>query len=164
MKTIRELNIKDWSGYFFKEMVNINDIDPEYFLVNDFKGLRNGSILFSIAYCEENSAPHIVFNNIECISGIHSYLIFCETDKNKKMLNNYVRVIDKIKKEILSWVDVEFKDKIFIMGKIFMRFKFRTDNKLVYNKKINIQVCVISINSVIKKGLNLQKYFYESEN
>ena len=34
MKTIRELNIKDWSGYFFKEMVNINDIDPEYFLVN----------------------------------------------------------------------------------------------------------------------------------
>ena len=35
MKTIRELNIKDWSGYFFKEMVNTNDIDPEYFLVND---------------------------------------------------------------------------------------------------------------------------------
>ena len=29
MKTIRELNIKDWSGYFFEEMVNILDIDPE---------------------------------------------------------------------------------------------------------------------------------------
>ena len=23
MKTIRELDIKDWSGYFFEEMVNI---------------------------------------------------------------------------------------------------------------------------------------------
>ena len=23
MKAIRELNIKDWSGYFFEEMVNI---------------------------------------------------------------------------------------------------------------------------------------------
>ena len=68
------------------------------------------------------------------------------------MLNNYVRVIDKIKKEILSWAGDEFKDKIFIMGKNFMRFKFRTDDKLVYNKKINIPVCVISINSVIKKG------------
>ena len=31
MKTIRKLNIKDWSGYFFEEMVNINDIEPEYF-------------------------------------------------------------------------------------------------------------------------------------
>ena len=28
MNAIRELNIKDWSGYFFEEMVNILDIDP----------------------------------------------------------------------------------------------------------------------------------------
>ena len=28
MNTIRELNIKDWSGYFFDGMVNIIDIDP----------------------------------------------------------------------------------------------------------------------------------------
>ena len=78
MKTIRNLNIKDCSGYYFKEMVNILDIEPEYFLVNHFKGSRDGSVLFNIAYCEENSVPHIVFNNIECIfrkSGIHSYLI-----------------------------------------------------------------------------------------
>ena len=33
-----------------------------------------------------------------------------------------------------------------------MRFRFRTDDKLVYNKKINIPVCVILISSVIKKG------------
>ena len=29
MKTIRELNIKDLNGYFFKEMINILDIEPE---------------------------------------------------------------------------------------------------------------------------------------
>ena len=28
MKTIRELNMKDCSGYFFEEMVNILVIDP----------------------------------------------------------------------------------------------------------------------------------------
>ena len=101
MKAIKELNIKDWSCYFFTEMVNINDIDPEYFLINDFKGSRDGSVLFNIVYCEEDSVPHIVFNNIECIfkkSGIYSYLIFCENNKNKKMINNYVKVIDEIKK------------------------------------------------------------------
>ena len=31
MKIIKRLNIKDWSGYFFTEIVNINDIDPEFF-------------------------------------------------------------------------------------------------------------------------------------
>ena len=87
MKTIRKLNIKDWSGYLFTEMINVNNIDPEYVLVNDFKSSKDGSVLFNIAYCEENRVPHIVFNNIECIfrkSGIHIYLIFCESDKNKK--------------------------------------------------------------------------------
>ena len=29
MKTIRELNIKNWNDYFCKEMVNILDIEPE---------------------------------------------------------------------------------------------------------------------------------------
>ena len=53
------------------------------------------------------------------------------------MLNNYIEIIDRIKKEILSWVD----DDYFVMGKDFMRFRFRTNNKLVYNKKINIPVC-----------------------
>ena len=55
-------------------------------MINDFKGFRDGSILFNIAYCSEDSVPHIVFNNIECIfrkSGIYSYLIFCESDKKK---------------------------------------------------------------------------------
>ena len=40
MKTIKKLNIKDWSGYIFKEMVNILDTDPEYFMVNDCKVVK----------------------------------------------------------------------------------------------------------------------------
>ena len=39
MKTIRELNIKDWSDYIFTNMTNINDFDPEFLLINDFKSL-----------------------------------------------------------------------------------------------------------------------------
>ena len=48
------------------------------------------------------------------------------------------------------------------------RFKFRTDDNLLYNKKINIPVCVISLSSVIKKEnihyplFKLQKCFYEN--
>ena len=35
MMTIRNLNINDWSGYFFEEMINILDIYPGCFMVND---------------------------------------------------------------------------------------------------------------------------------
>ena len=48
-------------------------------------------------------------------------------------------------------------------------FKFITDDNLLYNKKINIPVCEISLSSVIKKEnihypiFRLQKCFHENE-
>ena len=153
MKAIRELNIKDWNGYFFKEMVNILDIQPEYFMVNDFKGIKNGSVLLNLCYYDETGVPHIVFNNIECIftrSSLISSLIFCKNKKNKNMINNYVKIIDQLKEELLSFED-EFEDR-FTLGGDSMRFRFRTDDNLVHNQKINIPVCVISLSSIIKRG------------
>ena len=151
MNTIRKLNIKDWSSYIFTNLANINDFDPEFLLINDFKSSKDGSILFDVNYCEENNVPHILFNNIEFIfrkSGVFSYLIFCESDKKKKKLDDYVKVIDGIKKEVLFFID-EFEDEIFIMGKDFMRFRFKTNDKLPYNQKINVPVCVVSISGVV---------------
>ena len=58
-----------------------------------------------INYCEENNTAHIVFNNIECIfrkSGVFSYSIFCETEKNKKMLDKYTKIIDEVKNDYCS--------------------------------------------------------------
>ena len=171
MKTIRKLNIKDWSDYFFTEMVNINDFDSKFFLINDFKSNKDGPVLFNVAYCEENSVPHIAFSNIECIfrkSGIYSYLIFYESEKNKNMLNRYVSVIEKMKEEIWTFGD-EFGNEIFIMRKDFMRFKFKTDDEFAYNQEINIPVCVMSISSVVQKvdiyypQFKLHDCFYESE-
>ena len=63
-------------------------------------------------------------------SGAFSFLIFCETEKNTEMLDKYTKIIDEIKEEILF---IEDKGKEFIMGKDFMRFKFKTDDNLVYN-------------------------------
>ena len=96
MKTIKELNIKDWSVYFFKEMVNILDIQPKYLMVNDFKGCKDGSVLYNLCYSDETGVPYIAFNDIECIfrkCGIYSYLFFYECDKNQNMINNYVSIM-----------------------------------------------------------------------
>ena len=43
-------------------------------------------------------------------------------------------------------------DEYSLMGSDFMRFRFKTDDELVYNEKINIPVCVISLSSIVKKG------------
>ena len=68
-------------------MININDIDTGLLINGDFMITKNGSIFFSISYCEEGNTPHIVFNDIECSfrkSGVFSYLVFCKGDRNKK--------------------------------------------------------------------------------
>ena len=164
---MKKLNTEDWSGYFFKEMVNILDIEPEYLMINDFKSCKDDATFFNVCYCEENSVLHVVFNNIEGIfrkSGIYSYMIFCKNDKNKKMLDNYVSIVDQLKEEILSFED----DYYFVMDSDFMRFRFKTDDNLVYNKKSNIPVCVISLRCIVKKGniyypqFKLQYCFYKN--
>ena len=113
------------------------------------------------------NTPHIVFNNLKCIfrkSGVYSYLIFCKTQKNKKMLDKYVKIIDEIKYQILFIVETD----LFVMGKNFMRFRFKTDDDLTNNQKINVLVCVISISSVYEEGnwyypqIDLQDCFYEN--
>ena len=89
-------------------MTNINEINPKSVLINEFTMFENGSTVFGVSYCWENNTLHIVLNDIECIfrkSGMHSYLVFCETDRNKRLLDKYIRVINKIKEEILFIVE-----------------------------------------------------------
>ena len=96
------------------------------------------------------------------------HITFCDNDKNKDMINNYSKIANQLEDEIFSWTD-EFKDEDFIFGGHFMRFRFKTDDNLVYNEKINIPVCAISLTCVIKKEyiycpqFKLQKCFYEVE-
>ena len=74
----------------------------------------------------------------------------------------------KLEAEIFSFVD-EFEDEKFISDGDFMRCKFKTGDNLVYNKRINTPVCLISLSSIIGKEhnyhpvLKLQKCLYENE-
>ena len=171
MITINILNIEDKPGYYFTDMTSINDFDVKLILINEFTIFENESIMFDISYCEENNIPHVVFIDIEWVfrkSGINSYLVFCESDKNKKMLDKYVKIIDETKNQILFIIEDGNEDGNFILGKDFMRFKFKTNDNLPYNQKMNVKVCVISISSVFEKGnwyypqIELQDCFYEN--
>ena len=86
MKTIRELKIKDWSGYLFEERVNILDIDLECFMVSDTKACIDGTMLYNLFYFDKSGVLHIVFNDIDCIFEkweTYSHLIFLSMMKTK---------------------------------------------------------------------------------
>ena len=146
-------------------MTNIDDFDPKLLLINEIRTCKSGSTMFEINYCEENNTPYVVFNKIECIfrkSGIYSYLVFCETKENEKILKKYTEIIDKIKDQILFITE----DVSFTMDKDFMRSKFKTNDNLPYNIKLDVAVCVILLNSAFEQGwyypqLELQDCFDE---
>ena len=132
--------IVEKSGYYFMNMTNINNFDPKLLLINEISVFNSGSTMYEISYCEESNTPYIVFNNIEIIfrkSGQNKYLVFCETDKNKKILKNYTKIIGELKDQILFITE----ENSFVMGKDFKRVKFKTSDDLPFNKKIIFQ-CV----------------------
>ena len=110
---------------------------------------------------------------------MNSSLIFCDNMKNITDIN--FEIIKQIRDEVFSFID-EFEDDDFIFAKDFTifrlikdnsviyyydndeddddnltNFKFKTDDNLLYNKKSNIPVCVISICSVIIQSNSLYK-------
>ena len=138
MKTIRELKIKDWSGYFFEEMVNIFDVDPECFMVSHTKQCTDDTMIYNLCYFDKTDVPHIVFNNTDGYfkkSGTYSFLVFCDNDKNKAMINNYVKIIKQLQDEIFSYIN-EFEDEDFVFGGDTARFRFKTDDNLMCNELI----------------------------
>ena len=150
-------------------MVNILDIDPECFMVGDTKECTDGTIVYKICYSNKTGVSNIAFNDIDCYfkkSGAPNFFVFCNNDKNKAMISNYVKIIKQLEDEIFSYID-EFEDEDFIFGGDTARFKFKTDDNLVYNEKNNIPVCVISLSGSIKKEwihcpvFKLQKCLYE---
>ena len=83
------------------------------------------------------------------------------------MMNTYSKIIKQLYYEIFSFID-ELEDEKFYFDGDSTKFKFKTDDNLVYDEKINIYVCVILLSSVIKKDwiycpiLKLQKCLYEN--
>ena len=85
--------------------------------------------------------------------------------KKKSTINIYLKIIKQLHDEIFYFID-EFEDEKFFFDGDSSKFRFKTNDNLVYDE--NIPVCVISLSSVIKKDwihypiLKLQKCLYES--
>ena len=89
MKTTRQLNIGDRSGYFFSDMININDFDPSLLNIHEVSLSNNELTMYDIKYIKNLNRLNIlylVFNNLDEYfkkSGEDRYLILASTEKKQ---------------------------------------------------------------------------------
>ena len=108
MGNIKEINIKNRTYYFFDDMINIKDFDPNLLKI-DKKSYKNIDIYY-IGYITMKDSDYVKIKNVNpfylIISEVdghfeekngNKYLILDFTDKNKEVLKKYTQLWEGIK-------------------------------------------------------------------
>ena len=92
MGNIKEINIKNRTYYFFDDMINIKDFDPNLLKI-DKKSYKNIDIYY-IGYITVKDSYYVKINSVNSL-----YLIISETDGyiKEKNRNKYLVLIQRMK-------------------------------------------------------------------
>ena len=109
MGNMKQINIKNCTYYFFNDMINIKDFDPDLIKIykKSYKNIGSYYIGYitikSISDYENISSVNPLYLIIGDVDGYieenngSEYLTFASTDKNKKVLEKYVKLWNEIK-------------------------------------------------------------------
>ena len=152
MGNIKEINIKNRTYYFFDDMINIEDFDPNLLKI-DKKSYKNIDIYY-IGYITVKDSYYVKINSVNPLYLIISevdgyikeknrskYLVFDSANENNEVLKKYAELWYVIKNEI----ETIKKGKKCEYDKDFMKIIFDTD-KGDYDKdfiKINLALMII---------------------
>ena len=125
MGSIKAINIKNQTYYFFDEMINIKHFDPNLLKI-DKKSHKNIDIYYIgyIGYVKSKSVSslYLIINKVdgyvEEING-NKYLTLVSTDKNKEVVTKFTELWDEIKNSI-----EKINNKSGEYGKDFMKIRF----------------------------------------
>ena len=160
MGTVKQIEIKNQTPYFYNGIINLKDFESNLLKVDkkNYKGIN----IYYIGY--------ITIKNIDNCENIHSvnplyllvnhanghieeknenkYWIFDDTvDENKKLLKKYTDVWDGIKTEIKTINGGKAND----YGKDYIKIKFHSGNDLPLNKPLKFHAMTIIIRSVFEE-------------
>ena len=152
MGTVKQMNIKNLTYYFYNDMINIKNFDP-ILLKIDKKSYKNIGI-YNIGYITIKKIDD--YENIYSVNplyliithasgyieekGVNKYLVFDSTDENKELLKKYNDVFNGIRDKIkeISSGECDYE-------KDYMKIKFDSDVNLPLNKisqyDYNYQIC-----------------------
>ena len=168
MGNIKQINIKNQTCYFFNDMINIKDFDPNLVKIGK-KSYKNIGIyhiryitIKSISDCENINSVNPLNLMIGEVDGYieenngNKYLTFAFTDKNKKVLQKYTKLWDKIKYHIQT-INSGKSGKY---EKDYMKIKFNSNDDLPLNKTLKLHMLTIIVRSVFEEDGNYYPHVF----
>ena len=179
MGNIKEINIKNRTYYFFDDMINIKDFDPNLLKI-DKKSHKNIDIYY-IGYITVKDSYYVKINSVNSLYLIISegdgfiknqktkknkkqkktknkkkngrkYLVSDLLNENNEVLKKYNEFLDGIKNEIETINGGKTsKQSSTEYDKDFMKIKFSSDDNLPLNKTLKFHNITIVIRSLFEE-------------
>ena len=158
MGTIKQIDIKNWTNYFYNDIIDLENFDSSLLKLDkqSYKniGIYNIGCIANkkIADCKNIYSVNPLYLRITHTSRYieeineNKYLIFDSIDENKELLKKYNDVFNGIRNKIkkISGDECDYE-------KDYMKIKFNSDDDLPLNKPLNFHNMTITIRSVYKK-------------
>ena len=162
MGSIKEINIKDRTYYFYNDIIDIKTFDSNN-LKLDKKTYKDLDI-YNIGYvtikkigdCYDVNSVNPLYLRIDNASGYieeinkDKYLVFDVTDENKELLKRYDDVFNRIMGKIKI-----IGDDWFECTKDYTKIKFNSDDNLPLNKPLKFYQMTITIRCVFSEDNKL---------
>ena len=158
MGEVKQINIKNRTYYFYNDMINLKNFEPNLLRI-DRKSYKNIGI-YNIGYiaikkiddCENIYSVNPLYLLINHANGyieekgVNKYLIFDSTDENKELLKKYNDVFNGIRNKIkkISGDECDYE-------KDYMKIKFNSDDNLPLNKPLKFHLMTITIRSIFEE-------------
>ena len=158
MGEVKQVNIKNWTFYFYNDIINLKKFDAWLLKIDkkSFKGIG----IYNIGYitikkiddCKNFHSVNPLYLRIDHASGyieeksVNKYLVFDSTDENKELLKKYNDVFNGIRNKIkkISGDECDYE-------KDYMKIKFNSDDDLPLNKQLKFHNMTITIRSVFEE-------------
>ena len=175
MGTIRQIDIKNRTYYFYNDIIDIQDFDSNLLKI-DKKSYKDIGI-YNIGYitkkevddCKNINSVNPLHLNITHANGyieeksVNKYLVFDSmelhsTDENTELIKKYNDVFNGIRDKIK-----EINSKEFDYEKGYMKIKFNSDDDLPLNKPLKFHLMTITNRSVFEEDGKLYPQVFLDE-
>ena len=170
MEEVKQINIKNQTYYFYNDMINLKNFEPNLLKI-DRKSYKNIGI-YNIGYITIKKIDD--YENIYSVNplyltishasgyieekGVNKYLVFDSTDENKELLKKYNDVFNGIRDKIkeISSGECDYE-------KDYMKIKFNSDDDLPLNKPLKFHAMTIIIRSVFEEDGKLYPQVFSGD-
>ena len=141
MRKFKQIEIKNWTYYFYNDIINIEEFDSNLLKIEK-KSSKDINIYYigcttikKISDCENIYSVNLLYLIIGKVDGHfeenngNKHLVFDSADENEEVLKKYRELWDEIKNEIET-INGGKKGQY---RKDFMKIRFNTDDNLPVN-------------------------------